>query len=432
MNRFQETDAPIDALPVPVAFEQRGIQVVVVSRPVRDVVSWHGSIETHPRFAAGEELTQDVVTSLLNKGTRKRDRFELALELEDRGAEISFGSSGSRVHFSGRSLARDVPHILKLTAEQLIEPLLDPSEFEKVIQRERASLRRFSQSTSYRAGVALRGRLFTAAHPNFSLEPAAELDLLARISPEDVRSYHESHFGHSAFAVCMAGDFDPGNFADSVVDAFGDWIGGAGEGEFDVAGRLDDNRERMEIYIDDRDNLDVRVGHAVHLRRNNPDYLALYVANYILGGNFSARLMTKVRNEMGLTYGIGSSLTGFDAAYEGMWQISVTLSKDRLEEGVAATLEEVRSFLETGVTAEELAAKKTTICGSYEVGLSTTRGLAHTLHGNLRNGFPPDYLRDFPGEIRSLSLDEVNAAVRRYLDFDQLRVVIAGSLPEVQ
>lgn len=96
---------------------------------------------------------------------------------------------------------------------------------------------------------------------------------------------------------------------------------------------------------------------------------------------------------------------------------------------MAATMDEVRRFLDTGVTAEELDAKKTTICGSYEVGLSTTRGLAQTLHANLRIGFPADYLVEFPEAIRGLTLSQVNEAIRKYLDFDRLRVVLAGSIP---
>lgn len=433
MSRYRETDtAPAaDALPVPIAFESGDVPVVVVSRPVRDVVAWTGSIETFPQFDAGEEIVQNLVASLLNKGTRRRDRFEVASALEDRGAEISFGSTGTRIQFSGRALAADVPFVLALTAEQLIEPLLSSEEFDKTVQRMRASLRRSSLSTSYRAGVALRGRIFPEGHPNFSREPAEDLELLGSCSHEDVLSYHASHFGRQTLAVCAAGDLDPEQFASAVYEAFGAMPDATRRGDFDAHGFVDDDAGRTEIHLEDRDNLDVRLGQSVNIRRRDPDFLALYVANYILGGNFSARLMTKVRNEMGLTYGIGSSLTGFDATYDGMWQVSVTLSKDRLEAGLVATLEEIRRFLESGVTADELEAKKTTICGSYEVGLSTTRGVAHALHTNLRSGFEPGYLREFPSEIRSLSLEEVNEAVVEHLDFDRIRVAVAGSLPDV-
>lgn len=420
---------PTETLPLPDAVLSNGVPVVVAPRPVPSVVSWHGSIETYPRFDEGGELVQDIVASLLNKGTRRRDRFELAADLEDRGAEVHFSSHGTRVHFSGKALARDVADVLQMTAEQLAEPSLDETEFEKAVQRMRASLRRSSSNTSYRSGAALRERLFSPAHPNYNRDPAEDLKHLAELSIGDARAFHEAHFGGASVAVCASGDIESEAFARMAGECFGRWDGGSAKGSFDPTGRLDDERSRSEIHIPDRDNLDVRFGHAVHLRRNDPDFLALYVANYILGGNFSARLMAKVRNELGLTYGIGSSLSGFDVAYEGMWQISVTLSKDRLEEGIEATMGEIVRFLDTGATQEELDAKKTTICGSYEVGLSTTRGLAQTLHANLRNGFEASYLSEFPDIIRALTLEEVNRSISKYLDADRLRIAIAGSLP---
>ena len=422
-------DNQSDSTTSPVVIESNGVPVVMAPRAVSSVASWVGSIETYPQFDAGEEIVQDVATSLLNKGTVRRDRFSLAAELENLGAEISFGSHGTRVHFSGRALSRDVERVLELTAEQLSEPSFDPSEFEKSVQRMRASLRRSLSSTSYRAGAALRGRLFTDAHPNYSRDPAEDLDLVTACTIEQVRAFHKSHFSGQTLAVSAAGDFRAEEFASKVGRIFGGWTGDLQRGLFETAGRIDPDPSPREIDIADRDNLDVRIGHAVDVRRNDPDYLALYLGIFALGGNFSARLMQKVRNEMGLTYGIGSGLVGVDSAYEGMWQVSVTLSRDRFEAGIAATMNEIRRFLEAGVTADELDAKKTTICGSYEVGMSTTRGLAHTLHSNLRSGFPAEYLIEFPEAIRGLTLAQVNEAIGKYLDFDRLRVVLAGSIP---
>ena len=180
----------------------------------------------------------------------------------------------------------------------------------------------------------------------------------------------------------------------------------------------------------DKSNVDVRMGHAVPLRRDDDDYLALYVGNYILGGNFAARLMNVVRDEKGLTYHIGSGLSGISTRYAGYWQTRVTLSHEALEEGIAATMDVVRDFVDEGATEEELADKKTTITGSYTVGLATTQRLARSILTNAERGFEMDYMDRFPEEIRALTLEEVNQAVRRYLQPDAMHEALAGVAPE--
>ena len=180
----------------------------------------------------------------------------------------------------------------------------------------------------------------------------------------------------------------------------------------------------------DKSNVDVRLGHAVPIRRDHDDYSALYVGNYILGGDFAARLMSTIRDEKGLTYNIRSSLSGVTTRYAGSWQTSITLSHDAVDEGIAATKEVLRRFVEEGATEDELDAKKTTITGSYTVGLATTERLAQSILTNAERGFDVSYLDDFPEEIRALTLDDVNDAIARYFDPDALHEALAGTQPE--
>jgi zinc protease len=89
----------------------------------------------------------------------------------------------------------------------------------------------------------------------------------------------------------------------------------------------------------------------------------------------------------------------------------------------------IRQFVSEGATDEELSTKKTTLDGLYKVGLSTTLGLAQTMHAHYRNGFEPGYLDEYPKLIRSLTVSEVNAAIARYLHPERMVTAIAGSIP---
>ncbi len=408
--------------------EAGAARVLTLPTPADRVVSFHGSFETFPDFGAGEELEQKLVTLMLDKGTLRRDRFAVAEALENRGVQLHFSANGLRCGFSGRALRADLPEVLRLLAEQLREPLFDEAEFEKVRAQHAASLRRSLDSTGTQAAGALARRLYPADHPNFRPGPEAMLGRLERLSLEDVRAYHAAHLGARGLVLAFAGDCEGEAVVPLVAGTLGDWAPPSAAAGFATAADPEPPG-RTDLFIADRQNLDVRLGHPVALRRGDDDFLALHVGNYVLGGNFSARLMSTVRDEEGLTYGIGSTLSGVRVEYDGTWQIAVTLSGDALERGIEAMLEQARRFVEGGITGDELAEKQQTITGGFQVGLATTGGLATALLTNAERGFDVGYLDRFPRLVEALTVEAVNAAVGRHLDPEALHVAVAGTLP---
>ncbi|MEX1055030.1 MAG: insulinase family protein, partial [Rhodothermales bacterium] len=224
------------------------------------------------------------------------------------------------------------------------------------------------------------------------------------------------------------GDIDEEEIEASVAENFADWP------EHATPARFAEGSERRVsqhtiIPIPEKQNVDVRLGHGVPIRRGDEDYIPLYLGNYILGGNFSARLMQIIRDEMGLTYGIRSGLYGISADYTGHWQVAVTLSQENVARGSEETVRVVRRFIEEGATDEELSDKKTTIVGSFKVGLATTGGLASTLLKNAERGFDVGYLDRFPLEVDSVTLEQTNEVLSRHLHPDEMHVAMAGMVP---
>ncbi|WP_228350332.1 M16 family metallopeptidase [Rhodocaloribacter litoris] len=404
-------------------------RLLVLPTPVRSIVSFRGSFKTYPDFAAGTDLVQDLAVQLLDKGTRRRDRFAIAEVLENRGVELDFHTDGLWVRFSGRALRDDLPEVIPILTEQLREPLFDPGEFEKAKAHLAASLERSRESTAAQASAALARRLYPRAHPNYRPDPADDLARLAALTVDDVRAFHARHFGANDLTIVFVGDVDPGTVEALVREGPGAWTPAAVQAPFAERGRAA-SPGRTVVPMPDKENVDVRMGHPLPVRRQDPAFIPLYVANYILGGNFSARLMSTVRDEMGLTYGIYSTLYGVTTEYEGHWQVDVTLSRENVERGVEATLAEVRRFVEAGVTREELDEKKTTITGRFKVDLATTGGLAANLLRNAERGFDVGYLDRFPGEVEALTLAQVNEAVQAYFDPGRFHIALAGSLPD--
>ena len=405
-------------------------RLLTLQTSVENIVSWRGSFLAYPDLAAGDNLLQELTVSLLDKGTEQRDRFQLARVLEDCGAKLNLSSDGLYVDVSGRALAEDLPRVLDVLAEMLQTPSFDETEFKKARAQAVADVQRRMEKTGAQASAALTRRLFGPGHPNFSEAPEDALRRLQQFSVADVRAYHDEHFGATEWTLAVVGDLEHDRVESVVADTFEGWSSHEATPTHDTESASDKEPGRSVIPMPDKSNVDVRMGHAVPIRRDHDDYPALYVGNYILGGNFSARLMNTVRDEKGLTYHIGSGLSGVSTRYAGYWQTRVTLSHDALERGIEATMEVIRDFVEEGATEEELADKKTTITGSYTVGLATTQRLAQSILTNAERGFDVDYLDRFPDEIEELALEDVNTAVRKYFQPDAMHEALAGVTPE--
>ncbi len=400
-------------------------RLFVLKTGVRDVVSVRLSFDTHPDFASGDELVQDVAAALLDKGTRRRDRFELAAVLEDRGASLSFSGSGVRIRASGRMLRDDIRSVIPLLGEILTDPAFDEDEIAKTRQRITGALRRSMSDSHHRAAVELSRHVFVRGHPEFMATPEEELRALELVSSSSLRAYHAAKF-RGPVRIVAVGDVDIDLLDHAVADAFSSWTTGDSSD-----GRYPDPPDTApgvsSTPIADRPNLDIQLGHSVPVRRDDPEYDALRLGVFALGGNFSARLMGRVRDELGLTYGIGSSLSGIGVHHGGMWQTGLTLSADRLDEGLEATRQELTRFVGGGVTDDEVAVNRETLGARYVVGLATSGGLAAALLAAEENGFGEGYLDDYPNRIGDVTMERVNRVVREYLDPGALHVSIAGS-----
>ena len=405
-------------------------RLLLLDTGVRDVVSFRGSFEAAPDLGAADDVIQSVVSTLLDKGTRQRDRFAVAEALEGRGAQLSFYSDGLRMGFAGRALRDDLPDVVALLAEQLREPAFDADEVQKAVVRAVAGVRRTLESTGSQASGALARRLYGPAHPNYALAAEDELAHLDAVTPEAVRQYHADHVGSDGLTIAFVGDVAPGAVEAAVEASLGDWRPHGRAPVFD-AEAAPQPPGRTVVEMADRRNLDVRLGHAVDLRRDSDDFLAAYAGVFALGGNFSGRLMQTVRDEQGLTYGIGATLGGPSVRHDGHVRVNVTLSQENLDRGVAATRAEVEAFVEEGVSEDVLAATRTTLAGQHVVALATTSGVAARLLVNAERGFDVGYLDRYPDLVHALTADEVTAAVRRHLRPADLHETVAGTLPAV-
>jgi len=413
-----------------IRLQAAGIDLVVYPMQVRDVVSFTGSLPAGDVIAAREGSNPAVATlvaMMLDKGTTKQDKIAIANRLDDVGASIRFAPGPQMVTIHGRSLSKDLGLVIRLLAEQLRTPAFLPEELDRAKKQLEARVRMQIDDTGFRAREAFARAVYPDGHPNRPVAPQEWLAAAQRATVEELRAFHGKHYGPAHLTLVFAGDVDAQAIQAEIAEAFAGWTGGTALTR--SSGGVPEREPSVQtVELHDKASVSIVLGQSTGLRFGEPGYVALSVGTEILGSGFTGRLMSTVRDKEGLTYGIGAGLSD-DTFTDGSWSISATFAPELLERGIASTRRELEKWWREGVTAAELEARKSNLVGSFKVRLSTTGGMAYAILESIDRGVGIDWLDRYPEAVAALSVDEVNAAIRKYLDPQRMVLVKAGTMP---
>ena len=405
-----------------------GIDVLAYPTGVQNVVTLRGSLPAGDAFSADSNVAIATLTGmLLDKGTTQQDKFAIAQKLESVGATISFGVDTQMAEISAKCLKKDVPLVIGLIAEQLRSPAFSAEDFEKAQKQFIGGLRRQMENTDFRAGDAFSRAIYPVGNPNRQPTIAEFIAATERATLAEVKAFHAKYYGPKQFTLVAVGDLDIPQLQAELGRAFAGWSGGVALPRPQRVTATDAARDQ-NIAMADKTSVSIVLGQASGLRHNDPDYQALRVATAILGSGFSSRLIGQVRDTEGLTYGIGAGLA-HDAFGDGEWRIGATFAPDLLEKGLASTKRHLAEWHDKGVTAEEVAQRKTNLVGEFKVGLATTDGLAGALLNTVHRGYDVSWLDEYPAKINALTTEQVNGAVKKYLNPETMFVIKAGTIP---
>jgi zinc protease len=407
--------------------DAKNFKLLTLKTRVQDVVTISGSLRGAGTAYAGNTTVARLAGQMLDKGTARRTKLEIASLLEDRGAQIHFGVDHEYLRFHARCLKKDAAFVAGLLAEQIREPRFDDGEFQTLVKQETVNLRYAMTNTGSMGFNAFFRAAFPEGHPHAAPRFEDQMTWLEKTRADDLRNFHERHYGAKGLLIVTAGDFDPAEIEDAMRKAFGDWPVKEVSRPAVPPVPAPVNR-RVPVKVPGKVKMDVLLGRAFPLLRSDPNYLAAAMANTILGGDFSARLSMTVRDIHGLTYGIRSGLAGVTQDVYGAWMVHMIVNPPLLEKGLEKTREQLDLFFREGISAKELEERKKMAAGKFKVGLATTLGLADQIRHCEELGLGYGYLDDYSKLIGSLSLDQVNQAIRRYYNPDGLQCVVAGDV----
>jgi zinc protease len=368
----------------------------------------------------GKGAVPELTGAMLMRGTSRYTREQLADEFE------RLKIAGSPTHF--QTTREHLADALRLVAHVLKEPAFPAAEFE---QLRRQSLVALEASRAEPQAVAARAlsRHFDlypkgdVRHANSFDEDLAELNA-ARL--EDLRAFHREFYGTVPAEMAIVGDFDAGTIAPLVDGLFGAWKPAAHVAPIlrrhaDIAPLKTtlDTPDKENGFYTARLNLDLNV--------EDPDYPALTLANYIFGeGGLRSRLMDRIRQKDGLSYGGGSQLEAGDLDRAGAFGISAIAAPQNLQRLDAAIRAELARAVRDGFTAFELAGARSGLMQQRQQTRADDGALAAGWTSYLYRDRTYEWSRQFEAKLMAVTLPQLNAAFRKAIDPAKLSVVMAG------
>ncbi len=379
----------------------------------------------------GQKEIARLAGAMLSRGTTKYTREQLADEFDR--LKISGRVSGSGASF--QTTRANLEAALRLAVHVLREPAFPASEFEQLKKQTLTGLQAQLQEPNARATDEL-AKHFNS-HPRGDWRYASTLEEsiedVTKVTLDDVKRFHRDFYGASVGEAAIVGDFDDARAATVLKELLEGWKS-ATPYERVTSEFRDVPPVSRSVETPDKESAIFLARQNLALRDDDPDFAALNVANHILGGGagLDSRLAGRIRNKDGLSYGAGSELSVGPYDRAGSWMAYAIAAPQNVAKVEVAFREEVARALKDGFTETELASARTGILQSRQQNRAQDGTLAAGWVGNLDLGRTYAFSKAFEERVAKLTLAEVNAALRKYLDPARVTIIKAGDFAKVK
>jgi zinc protease len=423
-----------------------GVKLALLPKKTRgDSVYVHLNL----RYGTAENLRGKVeaasfLSGLMLRGTKNLNRQQIQDALDKNFARLGGGMGGMRMggggggslgtlSYSVQTKHANLPAVLEILRQVLREPTLPENEF-AIMKNERVAGLEQGRSDPMRQAANHIQRLlsrYPAADVRYVPTIAEDIQRVKDVTVEDVRSVDRDHLGASHGEVTIVGDFEPSEALSVLARTFEGWKNPQPYARIERPFQPDLKPARETIATPDKANASYFAGLTLEMKDSDPDYPALVAGNYILGGgSLSSRIADRLRQKGGLSYSAAAMFAASPLDPRGNLMIMAIYNPANVAKVVSGVDEEVARILRDGVTPAELNRARDGYLKQLQVSRTNDNMLASSLAENLFIGRTMQFQADLEAKIKALTVEEVNAALRKYIDPKQLSVVTAGDFKD--
>jgi zinc protease len=373
----------------------------------------------------------NLTALLLTRGTTTRTAAQIDEAVDFIGASLSSSADRDMSELHLTLLKKDLSKGLELLADALLRPTFEQGEIARKVQELRAALRKRQEDPGEVAQEAFDKLVFGDHAYGRPLEGSETT--LAAITRDEIVRFYRDHYTPERTFITVVGDVDRREITDRIRALLGSWPKGKGT----VTRATEPKPLQGQIVVKKVDRsvtqANIVLGHQ-GIRRDNPDFYALTVMNYILGGGgFSSRLVERIREQKGWAYDVSSQFS--PGLERGSFQVALQTKNETAGPAVQEVVRELKRIREQGVTDQELADAKAHLTGSFPLRLDTNAKLAGLISAVEYYKLGLDYADRYRTLIEGVGKEDILRVARTYLKPEGYVLVVVAdqakaALPE--
>lgn len=412
-------------VPEPTRFElANGMVVYLVEDHELPTISVSAMVRTGDRWEpVGKAGLASITGAVMRTGgtaTRKGDQLDE--ELDRLGASVETGIGEDSGNATVSVLKEDIDTGLSILADVLQHPAFPPEKIDLAKIQVREGIARRNDDPSSIASREFERVLYGKNSAYGHIPEYATID---SITQADLIAFHKKFFQPENIILGAWGDFKAEEMRAKIEKALGGWARG-GQAKPPVPELEPGARKRAGVYAINKDDVNQSTVYMGFIggRRNDPDYYALSVANVVLGGGFSSRLVNHVRSDQGLAYAVGSSWNaGWDRP--GIFMAEGGTKSETTVKIIHSIRNEIQKMSEA-VSDDELAKAKDQILKGFAFDFDSTGKIVRRLMTYDYFGYPRDYLQQYQANIQKVTQADVLRVAKQYLKTDELAILVLG------
>lgn len=378
----------------------------------------------------GKAGAAELAAAMLNRGTEKLSRQQFTEELDKLKTKLIISGSVATTSVQVETIRDNLPRVLELLRDALRQPAFNEAEFTQLLNSQLAQLeesRKEPQAVAVDAGRKAQNT-YPADDPRYYRSIDEQIAYLKTAKLADARAFWKQFYGanHAKQAqIAVVGEFDANSLKAELQKAFGDWNT---QQKFTRISKpfLATKADDKQIITPDKANAFFFATMLVPVGTKHPDYPALVLGNYLMGGSANSRILNRIRQKDGVSYGGGSSFNASSVEEVGAFNagaIYAPQNRTKLETGIR---EEIARVQTEGFTAAELEDGKKSLIQQYQLERSQDAALANSLLNNLYLDRNMQFQADIEKKIQALTVAQVKEAMAKHLGYEKTLRVFAG------
>jgi zinc protease len=362
----------------------------------------------------------NFLSGMMDEGAGELDARAFQERMEELAMRMGFDDSRDSLYGSFETLTQNLDSSAELLTLALTRPRFDADAIERVRKQLLAGLAYAAKNPDRVAGKEW-SRVAFSGHP-YGRSNTGTPESIQAVTADDLKAFHRRIFARDTLKVVAVGDIDGaalGRLLDRIFGAL------PAKAELTPVAKAVPKSGGAQNVVEMDVPQSVAVFGMSGIPRKDPDFMAAFVLNQILGGGgFASRLMEQVREKRGLAYSVYSYLQPYQHA--AIFAGGVATKNEEIGQSLDVIRAELRKMAEEGPTPEELANAKSYLLGSYALRFDTNAKIANALLAIRQDELGIDYVQRRNGEVEAVTLDDVRRVARRLLRTDDLIVTIVG------